>query len=96
MRQPPVELDATGEELYEINAILNSRRSRTRGFQYLVKYTGYYETTWQPLSDLVAGNSGVLINDFHAQNPRKPRPTDQEFDVARAIAREGTEHSTPV
>ncbi|KAI0999592.1 hypothetical protein K3495_g8605 [Podosphaera aphanis] len=33
---PPVEVDASGESQYEADAILNSRRSKSSGFEYLI------------------------------------------------------------
>ncbi|KAI1004424.1 hypothetical protein K3495_g3786 [Podosphaera aphanis] len=36
---PPVEVDTSGESLYEVDAILNSRRTKASGFEYLIRYT---------------------------------------------------------
>ncbi|KAI0991052.1 hypothetical protein K3495_g17135, partial [Podosphaera aphanis] len=49
---PPVEIDSYGEPLFEVDAIVGSRRLKHRGFEYQVKYTGDFKTSWQPLSDI--------------------------------------------
>jgi hypothetical protein len=50
--QPPVRLDDASQELWEVEAIVDSRHFRKR-FQYKIKYTGYPNPTWQPLADLI-------------------------------------------
>lgn len=67
---PPVEIE--GEEEWEVEDILNSRR-RGGKFEYLVRYTGYDEAYWQPLSDLE--HSLDMVNQFHERYPQKPKPT---------------------
>ena len=46
--EPPPEL-LEGEEVYEIKTILNHRK-RGRGYQYLIKWTGYpiFDASWEP------------------------------------------------
>ena len=48
--EPPLEL-LEGEEVYKIKTILNHRK-RGRGYQYLIKWTGYpiSDTSWEPES----------------------------------------------
>ena len=50
-RPPPIEID--GEEEYEVEDILDHRRSG-RGYQYLVSWTGYdaSENQWLPKREL--------------------------------------------
>ena len=50
-RPPPIEID--GEEEYEVEDILDHRRSG-RGYQYLVSWTGYdaSENQWLPDREL--------------------------------------------
>ena len=50
-RPPPIEID--GEEEYEVEDILDHRRSG-RGYQYLVSWTGYdaSENQWLPEREL--------------------------------------------
>ncbi|KAH0602650.1 uncharacterized protein H6S33_008300 [Morchella sextelata] len=67
---PPIEIE--GQEEWEVEDILDSRKRRGR-FEYLVKYVGYNETSWQPLSDVE--HSPDIVERFHERYPRKPKPT---------------------
>ncbi|KAH0607596.1 uncharacterized protein H6S33_002630 [Morchella sextelata] len=67
---PPVEVE--GQEEWEVEDILDSRDRRGR-FEYLVKYIGYDEASWQPLSDVE--HSPDIVKRFHERYPRKPKPT---------------------
>ncbi|KAH0614663.1 uncharacterized protein H6S33_000299 [Morchella sextelata] len=67
---PPVEIE--GQEEWEVEDILDSRKRRGR-FEYLVKYVGYNEASWQPLSDVE--HSPDIVKRFHERYPRKPKPT---------------------
>ncbi|KAH0605690.1 uncharacterized protein H6S33_004912 [Morchella sextelata] len=67
---PPVEIE--GQEEWEVEDILDSRKRRGR-FEYLVKYVGYDEASWQPLSDVE--HSPDVVKGFHERYPRKPKPT---------------------
>lgn len=87
---PPIEVDDWGEDLYEVDAIVGSRRLRNRGFEYKVKYTGLFETSWQPLSDLVSGHISELLDDYHHKYPRRVRPTSEELENAIIEARSNT------
>jgi transposase InsO family protein/predicted aspartyl protease len=65
---PPVEVD--GEEEWEVSEVLDSRLFRRR-LQYLVRWTGYDDPTWEPV-DLVEGLRAVEL--FHDRYPLKPGP----------------------
>ncbi|KAH0610939.1 uncharacterized protein H6S33_011366 [Morchella sextelata] len=67
---PPVEIE--GEEEWEVEDVLDSRKRRGR-FEYLVRYVGYDEASWQPLSDLE--HSHDIVKRFHERYPGKPKPT---------------------
>lgn len=84
---PPVEVDNWGEDLYEVDTILGSRRLRNRGFEYRVKYTGLFEPSWQPLSDLVSGHISELLEDYHHKYPQRARPTSEEIENAMTEAK---------
>lgn len=61
-RPPPVELGVDDDgDSYEVEEILDSRYHRGNR-QYLVKWTGYNDPTWQPEGDL--DNCKDLLNDF--------------------------------
>ena len=51
-RNPAPSLDETGEEVYDVEAIANSRRASKAkgGVEYLVKWLDYgeEENTWEP------------------------------------------------
>ena len=69
----PVEVDGTTE--YEVSAILDSRIHR-RKLQYLVQWAGYEGTaeaiSWESPENVE--NSPLLVAQFHAKYPNKPRP----------------------
>jgi hypothetical protein len=74
---PPIEID--GETEYEVEAILDSRRYRGR-LQYLVKWLGYNEQTWESPADV--HNCPVLVEGLHTCYPRKPRPPMSLSEIA--------------
>jgi hypothetical protein len=70
-RPPPEFINEDGEEVWEVEAILNRRmvlygRNKKRE-EYLVKWRGYpvYEATWEPASNLQQAQQA--INEFHSQ-----------------------------
>jgi hypothetical protein len=63
----PVIVD--GEEEFQVERIEYSRLLR-RQLQYLVKWKGYNETSWEPAANV----DGIkAIDKFHTQQPGKPR-----------------------
>ncbi|KAJ6436324.1 mRNA 3 end-processing YTH1 [Purpureocillium lavendulum] len=83
---PPIALDANGEKLWAIEAILDSKRTRQKGFQYHVQWRGYdlEDATWEPLQNVV--NAHMAIKEFEKRHKTKPRPTKQEMENARLQA----------
>ncbi|KAI1000920.1 hypothetical protein K3495_g7279 [Podosphaera aphanis] len=79
---PPIEIDDCGQELFEVDAIVGSRRTKQYGFQYKIKYTGKFDTTWQPLSDCVSGSLSEALNNYHREKPRRVKPTAKEISMA--------------
>jgi hypothetical protein len=65
---PPVEVD--GEEEWEVTDVLDARMFRRR-LQYLVKWTGYDDPTWEPAESV---NGLRAIELFHQRYPEKPGP----------------------
>lgn len=61
---PPITVDAEGEKLWAIEAILDSKRTRRKGFQYRILWRGFdlEETTWEPLHNVV--NAHTAIKEF--------------------------------
>lgn len=76
VRQPerPKPEIVKGHEEWEVEQILDSRRNRRLRnlLQYRVKWVGYEDTTWERRANLK--NSKKLVDQFHAANPKKPRP----------------------
>jgi hypothetical protein len=68
---PPVIVDST--ELYEVEEILDSKRTRNQ-LQYLVKWKGYpiSENSWHPAGNLKEAPDAVA--HFHRRYPTKPGP----------------------
>ncbi|KAI1001586.1 hypothetical protein K3495_g6618 [Podosphaera aphanis] len=83
----PVEIDTCGESLYEVDAILDPRKRKPIGFEYLIKYTGGHDISWQPLSDVVNGNLSEALQKFHSKYPRRPKPTTKDIAESQLAAK---------
>ena len=71
---PPPPPELVDDELeYEVESILDSRLHR-RQLQYLVKWVGYQEATWQPESDLTHAHQA--ISDFYKAHPSALKQLD--------------------
>jgi hypothetical protein len=64
---PPVIVQ--GEEEFEVERMEDSPVFRWQ-LQYLVKWKGYDEISWEPATNM---DGLKAINEFHAQQPGKPR-----------------------
>jgi len=65
---PPVEVD--GDQEYEVERVEDSRMYRNR-LQYLIRWTGYDQMTWEPSRDV---NGQQALDVFHEEYPQKPGP----------------------
>ena len=65
---PPIEVD--GEEEFYVDDVLDSR-IRHRRLQYLIKWTGYDQPSWQDAHDV---NELQELDRFHERYPDKPGP----------------------
>jgi len=73
---PPVIVD--GEEEFEVEEVLDSRLfGRNRRLQYLVRWSGYPDPTWEPAANL---SEVAAVDSFHALFPSKPGPLSQELE----------------
>ena len=74
---PPYSLDDDGEELYEVDHIVDARRNGN-SVEYLLHWKGYDKSdrTWEPHSHILEGTQLLrqAAVEFHRQNPNKPRP----------------------
>jgi len=68
--QPPPPIIVDNEEEWEVEEILDSRHIR-RKLQYLVKWRGYPEPTWEPEVFLAEVQA---VDIFHDKYPEKPAP----------------------
>ena len=66
---PPIEPDTQEPDTYEVEAILDSRVRRKK-IQYLVRWTGYNDPTWEPFDHLDGCRD--LIIEFHQAFPNAP------------------------
>src|SRR5690606_31990455 len=71
--EPPPTVTIDGEEEYEVEEILDSRKYKRSG-QYLVKWLGYNvsEATWESTKDVT--HCQDALSKFHRDNPTKPGP----------------------
>jgi len=68
MPPPPVEVD--GDQEYQVERVEDARMYRNQ-LQYLVRWIGYDQMTWEPAKDV----DGLQALDvFHKKYPRKPGP----------------------
>ena len=66
---PPILIDNAEE--FEVQEILDSRLHRGT-LQFLIKWTGYDETTWEPASE-IEKHAKETIKDFYKKHPGAPR-----------------------
>jgi len=70
--KPVVGNDIADEREWEVEAVLNARGARgRRPFQFLVKWTGFDETTWEPASHLL--HAPDVVQRFYQEHPHAPR-----------------------
>jgi chromodomain-containing protein len=82
-RPPPDLLE--GEEEYEVECIINHRRSgRARALQYLIKWKGYPEAdnTWEPTDQV---HTSDLVKTYHQSNPLDGQHKRRGMQGKRAI-----------
>jgi len=64
---PPPLLRSTATVKYEVETIQEHRGTMVRDLEYLVKWVGYNDTTWEPLANL-RGSSNELLREYHTAN----------------------------
>ena len=74
----PAPIEVEGEEEYEVDSVLNSRRwGRGKKLQYLVHWKGWgpEHDSWEDASNLT--NAPAKVKEFYAKYPNHPRPRDR-------------------
>ena len=71
--QPRFPLRVAEEEdrKYTVERILDSRRNRNGSLEYLIEWTGYEETTWEPATNL--RHLRKVVRDFE-KSTEQSRP----------------------
>jgi hypothetical protein len=64
--------DGNETEEYRFEKILDCGKAENGRWQYLVKWEGYAEPTWQPATDLRGCDDAIW--DFHEAHPDRPGP----------------------
>jgi len=72
---PPAAYIKDDQEHFEVDDILNFRRTRNR-LEYLIKWKGYPDSdnSWKPCSYVAARG---LVKEFHRRHPTKPTPSSR-------------------
>jgi len=71
IQPPPPPVIIEDEPEWEVEEILDSRIVR-KTLQYLARWVGYNQPTWEPAN--LFGNSPSVVKQFHNTYPNKPRP----------------------
>ena len=79
MLKPPHVLYASGEPLYEVEAILD-RKGNGRSRRYLMKWQGYPDddNTWEPPSVLEAPLVKEMVDKFNAEQAARDKEMQQQ------------------
>lgn len=82
----PITINENGELLWAIEAILKTRRTKEKGFEYLILWRGYdtSDQSWEPLHHVV--NARASIAEFQRRFPKALRPTTDEINQAKREA----------
>jgi hypothetical protein len=83
---PPITIDTQGEVLYAVEKILKSKRTKQKGFQYLIQWRGYDKPSWEPLCNVVNARASIIEFEKLNRGRHVPRPTKQETRDARLQA----------
>jgi hypothetical protein len=67
--------------LWAIEAIKHSRRTKRTGFEYLIKWRGYKQTTWEPLANIVEARASII--EFERLYKSKVKPIEKELQSAK-------------
>jgi len=77
---PPLPVIVEGEEEGEVEEILDRRRTSGR-LQYLVKWRGFTDPTWEPEENLTEVEA---VDIYHGRYPERPTPVQAALVGTRA------------
>ena len=86
LRTLPITIDTQGEVLYAVEKILKSKRTKQKGFQYLIQWRGYDKPSWEPLCNVVNARASIIEFEKLNRGRHVPRPTKTETRDARLQA----------
>jgi transposase InsO family protein len=76
LNDPPPAVEVDGEQEWFIERIEDSRHNRRRRqYEYLVKWVGYDELTWEPYEFV---KEAAALTEYYSRYPTRPRPDDYE------------------
>ena len=82
---PPPLIEVDGEDEWEVTEVLDYRMFRRR-LQYLVKWTGYNDLTWEP-AEAVDGLHAIDL--YHERYLMKPGPLPETLGPRETLAIRG-------
>ena len=65
---PPPPLEVDGDQEFQVERVEDSRMYRNQ-LQYLIRWTGYDQVTWEPAIDV---DGLQALDAFHKKYPQKP------------------------
>ena len=66
-------MEVEGDQEYQVEQVEDSRIYRNQ-LQYLIRWTGYDQMTWEPAKDV---DGLQALDAFHMKYPRKPGPLEK-------------------
>lgn len=78
--EPNEMFDTEDPDVYEVESVLDKRTGRGGDPEYLIKWVGYEETTWEPASNV----SKDLVDEFEGQPVRENEYAVEEIRDRRA------------
>jgi hypothetical protein len=77
---PPPPVNVEGVQEYQVERVEDSRVYRNQ-LQYLIRWTGYDQMTWEPAKDV---DRLRAVDVFHEEDPRQPGPLEEVLGEPRS------------
>jgi hypothetical protein len=74
----PIIVDIQGKVLYTVEKILKSKRTKMKGFQYLIQWRGYDKPSWEPFYNVVKAKTSIIEFEKLNRDRNIPRSTKKE------------------